>query len=218
MQNMPWRKAIIKVMEESEGVELSSQDIANAVIERGYRTSVGKTPANTVPREMTKIISEGVHGVDKVRPGVYILHPSSDKRDLDKQDIAANHIEKRSSTSEEPEKSIPAPDAASASAIEVHDSKEAWTLREAKAHLLQILRLSQVDGPQHIIVSQVENQHIHGHQTFVIVPEEVWREKNPPQKTLGQMLLEDMPKGIGEKEPEYDESGRYIPFSDVIWE
>ena len=95
--------------------------------------------------------------------------------------------------------------------------REAWTLREAKAHLMQILRLSEVDGPQYIEASQVDNEHIEGHKTFVVIPEEVWREKNPPKKPLGKWLLENMPKGIGEKEPEYDESGRFIAFSDVVF-
>ena len=99
-----------------------------------------------------------------------------------------------------------------------NSKKETWTLREAKAHLMQILRLSEIDGPQYIQASQVDNENIEGHKTFVVIPEEIWREKNPPKKTMGQMLLEDMPKGVGEKEPEYDESGRYIAFSDVIWE
>ena len=33
---------------------------------------------------------------------------------------------------------------------------------------------------------------------------------------MGQWLKENMPKGIGVKDPEYDESGRYVAFSDVI--
>ena len=211
MQNMTWKEAIIKVLEENKGVEMSNRDIANAVIKRGYRTSVGKTPENTVSARMSQVMDE--YGGQRVRQGIYMLPVSNAE-----QHSALNHVEEQNSVPNQPEAPAALPDATEIPVAETSLPKEAWTLREAKAHLLQILRLSQVDGPQHIIVSQVENQHIQGHQTFVIVPEEVWREKNPPKKTMGQMLLENMPKGIGEKEPEYDESGRYIPFSDVIWE
>lgn len=211
MRDMPWKEAILKVLEENKGVEMSNRDIANAVIKRGYRTSVGKTPPNTVSARMSQVMDE--YGVQRVRQGIY-MSPVSNAE----QHSVSNPVEEQNSVPNQPEAPAALPDATGISVAETSNSKETWTLREAKAHLMQILRLSQVDGPQYISVSQVENQHIQGHQTFVIIPEEVWREKNPPKKTLGQMLLEDMPKGIGEKEPEYDESGRYIPFSDVIWE
>ena len=102
--------------------------------------------------------------------------------------------------------------------MDTPNSKEPWTLKEAKAHLPQILRLSEVDGPQYISASQTEMPNIEGHKTFVLVPAEVWREKNPTKKPLGQRLLEDMPRGIGVKEPEYDEGGRYIAFSDIVFD
>ncbi len=98
------------------------------------------------------------------------------------------------------------------------DSKGTWTLREAKAHLPQILRLSEVDGPQYISASRVESPHIKETEEFVIVPAKLWHEKNPPEIPMGQWLKENMPRGIGTKEPEYDENGRFIPFSDVIFD
>lgn len=95
--------------------------------------------------------------------------------------------------------------------------QHAWTVKDVKAHILQILRLTEVDGPQYINASQTEMPHIEGNKTFVIVPAQVWHEKNPPKKPLGQRLL-DLPRGIGVKEPEYDEGGRYIAFSDIIFD
>lgn len=98
------------------------------------------------------------------------------------------------------------------------DSNGEWTLREAKAHLAQILLLSEVAGPQFINARQTDDPHIKEQKTFVVVPAELWHEKNPPRKPMGQWLIENMPRGIGEKEPEYDESGRFIAFSDVIFD
>ena len=102
--------------------------------------------------------------------------------------------------------------------MEKSDSKGTWTLREAKAHLAQILRLAEVDGPQFIDARQTDDPHIKEQKTFVIVPAELWHEKNPPRKPMGKWLIENMPRGIGVKEPEYDESGRFIAFSDVIFD
>ncbi len=102
--------------------------------------------------------------------------------------------------------------------MECSNSKGEWTLREAKAHLAQILLLSEVAGPQFINARQTDDPHIKEQNTFVVVPAELWYEKNPPRKPMGQWLLENMPRGIGEKEPEYDESGRFIAFSDVIFD
>ena len=210
MRNTPWKKAIFSVLKERMGEEMSAGEIAKAIISSGYRSSVGKTPSNTVSARMSQVIEE--YGVQRVRQGIYMLPVSNAE-----QHSMLKHIEEQNSVANQPETPAALHDATDIPVAETSNSKEAWTLREAKAHLMQILRLSQVDGPQHIIVSQVENQHIQGHQTFVIVPEEVWREKNPPQKTMGQWLLENMPKGIADKEPEYDESGRFIAFSDVVF-
>ena len=102
--------------------------------------------------------------------------------------------------------------------MEKTDSKGTWTLREAKAHLPQILRLAEVDGPQYISASRVDSSHIKEPGEFVIVPAKLWHEKNPPEIPMGQWLLENTPRGIGTKEPEYDEQGRFIPFSDVIFD
>ena len=98
------------------------------------------------------------------------------------------------------------------------DSKGEWTLREAKAHLAQILRLAELDGPQYITANQVDSPHIKEPGEFVVVSAKLWREKNPPEMPMGQWLLENTPRGIGTKEPEYDENGRFIAFSDVIFD
>ena len=39
-----------------------------------------------------------------------------------------------------------------------------------------------------------------------------------PHKSLGQWLVENAPKGVGVKEPKYDEEGRLIAFSDIAFD
>lgn len=92
------------------------------------------------------------------------------------------------------------------------DSKGEWTLREAKAHLAQILRLSEVDGPQYISASQVDSPHIKETGEFVIVPAKLWHEKNLPEIPMGRWLVENTPRGTNLEIPSRRESGREIPF------
>ena len=78
-----------------------------------------------------------------------------------------------------------------------------WTVAEAKARLSEILRLAEAEGPQHI----------GARKSFVVVPAEVWYEKTPPRKPLGQWLVENMPRGIELEIPDRS-SNRKIPFVD----
>ena len=51
MSDMPWKDAIIKILENSDSA-MGSSDIAGRIVEDGLRTKVGATPANTVNREI----------------------------------------------------------------------------------------------------------------------------------------------------------------------
>ncbi len=79
-----------------------------------------------------------------------------------------------------------------------------WTVAEAKARLSEVLRLAEEEGPQRIGMRR----------PFVVVPERVWREKSPPQKPLGQWLIENMPRGTNLEIPRDRDSTRAIPFID----
>ena len=103
------------------------------------------------------------------------------------------------------------------------DANEVWTLKEAKAHLAQILRLVEVEGPQYITADHPDGQNSEERKAFVVLPADLWRKKNSPGKQtrgkhLGKWLVENTPRGVGVKEPEYDDSGRFIAFSDVVFE
>ena len=61
--------------------------------------------------------------------------------------------------------------------------RRVWTVAEAKARLSEILRLAEEEGPQRI----------GARRSFVVVPERVWQERTPPDRPLGQWLIENTP-------------------------
>ena len=96
-------------------------------------------------------------------------------------------------------------------------TKEVWTLKEAKAHLAQVLRLAVTDGPQYIRVAEVDGQRAKEAKDFVVVPVDVWQKKNAPEKQfpdkhLGKWLVENTPRGTNLEIPSRRETGRKIPF------
>ena len=82
-------------------------------------------------------------------------------------------------------------------------TQRVWTVAQAKAKLSEILRLAESEGPQRIGTRR----------PFVVVPAEVWEEKRPPAKPLGQWLVENVPRGTNLEVPERH-SSRSIPFAD----
>ena len=105
--------------------------------------------------------------------------------------------------------------------METSNSKEAWTLKEAKAHLAQVLRLAEVEGPQYICGDQVNGQDSEERKTFVVVPAAVWQEKIPRVEQagsthLGRWLVENTPRGTNLEIPSRDEGEREIPFIDEV--
>lgn len=84
MKNMKWRDAILTVMRES-GQPMHYTDIAQAIIDQGYRTEVGATPSATVAanlghpqiRDQVQRIKTGVYRLTEAAPGLP-LRPSSD--------------------------------------------------------------------------------------------------------------------------------------------
>ena len=79
-----------------------------------------------------------------------------------------------------------------------------WTVAEAKAHLSEILRLAEEEGPQRI----------GARKPFIVVPAPVWHAKTRTRKPLGQWLIDNIPHGIELDIPSRHETGREIPFVD----
>ena len=84
-----------------------------------------------------------------------------------------------------------------------------WTVAEAKARLSEILRLAEREGPQRI----------GARNSFVVVPERLWRERAQPapaesdgEMTMGQWLVANFPR-VGELEIPSDPPDREPPFA-----
>ncbi len=85
------------------------------------------------------------------------------------------------------------------------EPRPAWTVAEAKARLSEILRLAEEEGPQRIGVRN----------SFVVVPERVWLDREEePKIPLGRWLVENMPRGTNLEIPRERHSNRPIPFVD----
>lgn len=81
--------------------------------------------------------------------------------------------------------------------------RRVWTVKEAKAHLSEILRLAEQEGPQHI----------GRRRTCVVVPAADWYAKKPPRKPMGQWLVDNMPRGVNLDVSRTRLSRRKIPFA-----
>ncbi len=82
------------------------------------------------------------------------------------------------------------------------DIHRVWTVAEAKARLSEVLRRSETEGPQRI----------GARKAFVVVPAETWQAHIAPRKSMGQWLIDNVPRGTDLKIPDRREPGRAIPF------
>ena len=83
-------------------------------------------------------------------------------------------------------------------------SPRVWTVAEAKARLSEVLRRAE-DEPQRIGTRK----------EYVVVPASAWDDKSEPRQSLGQWLLENVPRvGPFELPPRDAGDGRAVPFSD----
>lgn len=72
MADMTWHEAILRVLGEASG-PVHYADIAQAIIDKGYRQKVGATPAATVAANLSSPQMKG--SVERVKMGVYRLVP-----------------------------------------------------------------------------------------------------------------------------------------------
>lgn len=85
MTDMPWREAIVTALEGS-GAPMHYAEIAQAIIDSGYRVNVGATPAATVAANLSESIRSGKKSpFVKVERGVYGLQDT--KRKLPPQQV-----------------------------------------------------------------------------------------------------------------------------------
>jgi hypothetical protein len=73
MADMPWKEAIVRALEDSV-TPMHYAEVAQAIIDSGYRVNVGATPAATVSANLSGLIRGGRKSpVLKVERGVYAL-------------------------------------------------------------------------------------------------------------------------------------------------
>lgn len=73
MADMTWPQAVMKVMRE-QAKPLHYAEIAQIIIDKGYRTSTGATPANTVATTLHNELKKGAKSkVVRLEPAIYAL-------------------------------------------------------------------------------------------------------------------------------------------------
>lgn len=76
MAEMPWREAMIQALRDND-TPMHYAEIAQAIIDNGYRVNVGATPANTVAANLSASINkESRSPFVKVDRGVFALRPT----------------------------------------------------------------------------------------------------------------------------------------------
>ena len=82
-------------------------------------------------------------------------------------------------------------------------SEKVWPVAEAKAHLSEILRLAEEEGPQQIGVKK----------TFVIMSRETWEATEIPNMSLGEIIMKfrPNPEDLPEEGLEISEERRWAP-------
>jgi hypothetical protein len=79
MADMPWREAILTALQDS-GTPMHYAEIAQGIIDSGYRVNVGATPAATVSANLSGLIRGGRKSpVVKVERGMYALRNTRTK-------------------------------------------------------------------------------------------------------------------------------------------
>ncbi len=74
---MTWEEATLHILG-AAAEPMSCNDIAEAILGRGLKTTVGKTPSYTVAGVISRMRSRGDANIIKTRPGFFQLAPQSD--------------------------------------------------------------------------------------------------------------------------------------------
>ena len=92
---MTWDDAVLRILGESTE-PMACSDIAEAILGRGLKTTVGKTPSDTVAGAISRMRSRGTANIIKTRPGFFRLpapaevSPVEETDELDATDAQEN--------------------------------------------------------------------------------------------------------------------------------
>ncbi len=79
-----------------------------------------------------------------------------------------------------------------------------WTVAAAQANLPEVLRRAETEGPQYIGAGR----------TFIVEPAEPEQDQDEPELTLGQWLVENMPRGTNLVVPDDEYSFDEVPWTE----
>ena len=88
----------------------------------------------------------------------------------------------------------------------IFKSNRVWTVADAQANLPEVLRLAESEGPQYIGAGR----------TFVVAPAEPEQDQEEPKLTLGQWLVENMPRGTNLEVPDDEPLEDKIPWTEEV--
>lgn len=91
MTEITWEQAVRQILEESSEPRYYG-DIAAEILERGLKTTVGKTPHFTVAGEISKMMSRG-EPVVKVQPGVFFLRRETAAPAVEIEEVAEDTLD-----------------------------------------------------------------------------------------------------------------------------
>jgi prevent-host-death family protein len=83
-------------------------------------------------------------------------------------------------------------------------SLQSWTVRDAKAHLSEILRLARTKGPQQI----------GERKPCIVIPADEWERLTGDHPKLGSLLVDNLANDEGLELPSRSDGGRPTPFED----
>ena len=88
----------------------------------------------------------------------------------------------------------------------MHEPRRVWSVADAQANLEEVLRLSETDGPQYIDAGK----------TFAValVVSEDGEDRDEPEMTLGEWLVENAPRGTNLVIPDDEYSDDEIPWTE----
>lgn len=98
MPEMSWEDAIVAVFNNNLGIEMTNGDIAQYIMDKDYRTSVGKTPQNTIGARMSSLMER--HGIERLQRGIYVLRPTGGETSTDPNEVSDGLIDVASSPSD----------------------------------------------------------------------------------------------------------------------
>lgn len=85
MAEMTWSDAVLQILGEATE-PMACSDIAEAILGRGLKTTVGKTPSDTVAGIISRMRSGATHNIVKTRPGFFQLSVQVDTPPVDEPD------------------------------------------------------------------------------------------------------------------------------------